>query len=144
MKSLILDLRNNPGGLLPQAIKVVSRFIPEGKTVVSVKGRSRYAQSQELVTDGGNIHDFPLVVLINGGSASASEIVAGAIQDYDRGIIVGSDSFGKGLGAENFPAAIWNRFDADNGTILHALRTFAPTRLFKWFDLRLLHTAKRR
>ncbi|MBK8149894.1 MAG: S41 family peptidase [Acidobacteria bacterium] len=97
MKSLILDLRNNPGGLLPQAIKVVSRFVPEDKTVVSVKGRSRYAKSQELLSEGGNIHDFPLVVMINGGSASASEIVAGAVQDYNRGVIVGSDSFGKGL-----------------------------------------------
>jgi carboxyl-terminal processing protease len=97
MKSLVLDLRNNPGGLLPQAIEVVSRFVPRGQTVVSVKGRSRYAQSQELRTVGGNTQDFPLVVMINGGSASASEIVAGAIQDYGRGIVVGSDSFGKGL-----------------------------------------------
>ncbi len=97
MKSLILDLRNNPGGLLPQAIKVVSRFVPEDKTVVTVKGRSRYAKTQELVSEGGNVHDFPLVIMINGGSASASEIVAGAIQDYNRGVIVGSDSFGKGL-----------------------------------------------
>lgn len=97
MKSLVLDLRNNPGGLLQQAIKVVSRFIPEDKTVVSVKGRSRGDKITELPTDGGKIEDFPLVILINGGSASASEIVAGAIQDYDRGIVVGTDSFGKGL-----------------------------------------------
>lgn len=97
LKSLILDLRNNPGGLLPQAIEVVSKFIPEGQTVVSVKGRSRYQQSRDLMTVGGKIEDMPLVVLINGGSASASEIVAGAIQDYGRGLIVGSDSFGKGL-----------------------------------------------
>lgn len=97
MKSLILDLRNNPGGLLPQAIKVVSQFVPENKTVVTVKGRSRYAKTQELDTEGGKVQNFPLVVMINGGSASASEIVAGAVQDYRRGIIVGSDSFGKGL-----------------------------------------------
>jgi carboxyl-terminal processing protease len=97
MKSLVLDLRNNPGGLLPQAIEVVSRFVPRGQTVVSVKGRSRYAKSQDLPTVGGNTHDFPLVVMINGNSASASEIVAGAIQDYGRGLVVGSDSFGKGL-----------------------------------------------
>lgn len=97
MTSLILDLRNNPGGLLPQAIKVVSRFVSEDKTVVSVKGRSRYANSQELVSEGGNVHSFPLVVMINGGSASASEIVAGAVQDYNRGVIVGTGSFGKGL-----------------------------------------------
>jgi len=97
MKSLILDVRNNPGGLLPQAIDVVSRFVPRGQTVVSVKGRSRYAETQELRSTGGQIHDFPLVVMINGNSASASEIVAGAIQDYGRGVVVGTDSFGKGL-----------------------------------------------
>lgn len=97
LKSLILDLRNNPGGLLPQAIDVVSKFVSQGQTVVSVKGRSRYSQSKELPTTGGKTEDFPLVVLQNGGSASASEIVAGAIQDYGRGLIVGTESFGKGL-----------------------------------------------
>ncbi len=103
MKSLVLDLRGNPGGLLPQAIEVVSRFIQQGQTVVSVKGRSRYATSQELRTTGNDFSDIPLVVMINGGSASASEIVAGAIQDYGRGVIVGSDSFGKGLVQRVFP-----------------------------------------
>ena len=97
MKSLILDLRNNPGGLLQQAVKVVSRFVPEDKTAVSVKGRTRGGRMAELTTEGGEISDLPLVVMINGGSASASEIVAGAVQDYDRGIVVGTDSFGKGL-----------------------------------------------
>ncbi len=103
MQSLILDLRGNPGGLLPQAIEVVSRFVPSNQTVVSVKGHSRYAKSQELRTVSGNIQNFPLVVMIDGGSASASEIVAGAIQDYGRGLIVGSDSFGKGLVQRVFP-----------------------------------------
>jgi carboxyl-terminal processing protease len=97
MKQLVLDLRGNPGGLLPQAVEVVSRFISRGQVVVSVKGRSRYAKSEELRASGGKTEDLPLVVLINGGSASASEIVAGAVQDYGRGMIVGSDSFGKGL-----------------------------------------------
>jgi carboxyl-terminal processing protease len=97
MKSLVLDLRNNPGGILQQAISVVGKFIPAGQTVVSVKGRSRYAKTEELPTKRSDSEDFPLVVLQNGGSASASEIVAGAIQDYGRGLIVGSDSFGKGL-----------------------------------------------
>ena len=97
MQSLILDLRGNPGGLLPQAIGVVSKFIPAGKTVVSVKGRTNYVKAQELRTVGGEFEDFPLVVMINGGSASASEIVAGAIQDYGRGVVVGTESFGKGL-----------------------------------------------
>lgn len=103
MKSLVLDLRNNPGGLLDQAREIVSRFIPGNQTVVSVKGRSRYAQSQELKTVSGKTQEFPLVVMINGGSASASEILAGAIQDYGRGIVVGSDSFGKGLVQRVFP-----------------------------------------
>lgn len=103
MKSLILDVRNNPGGLLPQAIEVVSRFVPRGQTVVSVKGRSQYSESRELRAIGGKMDDFPVVVMINGGSASASEIVAGALQDYGRGIIVGSDSFGKGLVQRVFP-----------------------------------------
>ncbi len=97
MKQIVLDLRNNPGGLLPQAVEVVSRFVPRGQVVVSVKGRSRYAKTEELRTVGGKTEEMPLVVLINGGSASASEIVAGAVQDYGRGMIVGSDSFGKGL-----------------------------------------------
>ncbi|MBC7900653.1 MAG: S41 family peptidase [Saprospiraceae bacterium] len=103
MKSLILDVRGNPGGLLPQAIDVVSRFVPNGQTVVSVKGRSRYAKTQELKATGGQSDNFPLVVMINGNSASASEIVAGAIQDYARGVIVGTDSFGKGLVQRVFP-----------------------------------------
>ena len=103
MKSLVLDVRNNPGGLLPQAIEVVSRFIPSGLTVVSVKGRSRYSTTEELRSHGNVTHKYPLVVMINGGSASASEIVAGAIQDYSRGLVVGTDSFGKGLVQRVFP-----------------------------------------
>jgi len=103
LKSLVLDLRGNPGGILEQAVQVVSRFVPEGKTVVSVKGRSAYAMSRQLQSDGGEADDFPLVVLINGGSASASEIVAGALQDYGRAVIVGSNSFGKGLVQRIYP-----------------------------------------
>ena len=103
MKTLVLDLRNNPGGLLQQAVKVVSRFVPESKTVVSVKGRTRDGKMVELPTEGGVIEDLPLVVMINGGSASASEIVAGAVQDYGRGVVIGTDSFGKGLVQRVFP-----------------------------------------
>ncbi len=103
MKSLVLDLRGNPGGLLQQAREVVGEFVPKGQTVVSVKGRTQYSRSEELKTIGGEPENFPLVVMINGGSASASEIVAGAMQDYARGIVVGSDSFGKGLVQRVFP-----------------------------------------
>lgn len=103
MKSLILDLRGNPGGILEQAIEVVSRFVAGGQTVVSVKGRSNYARTRELKSSSSKNEGYPLVVMINGGSASASEIVAGAIQDYGRGLVVGSDSFGKGLVQRVFP-----------------------------------------
>jgi len=103
MKSLILDLRNNPGGLLKQAREIVSRFIEPGKTVVTVKGRSNYSRSEQLQTSGESLGDLPVVVLMNGGSASASEIVAGAIQDYGRGLVLGEDSFGKGLVQRVFP-----------------------------------------
>jgi carboxyl-terminal processing protease len=103
LKSLVLDLRGNPGGILEQAVEVVSRFIPEGKTVVSVKGRSNYAQSREMLSQGGEVDDLPVVVLINSGSASASEIVSGALQDYGRAILVGTNSFGKGLVQRIYP-----------------------------------------
>lgn len=96
MKSLILDLRGNPGGILEEAVAVVSKFVPSGQTVVEVKS-SRQSDFRSLKAGGGSVENVPLVVMINGGSASASEIVAGAIQDYDRGLIVGTDSFGKGL-----------------------------------------------
>lgn len=96
MKSLILDLRGNPGGILEQSVGVVSKFVPSGQTVVSV-GKGSGEKERELKATGGSPETFPLVVMINGGSASASEIVAGAVQDYDRGLIVGSESFGKGL-----------------------------------------------
>jgi carboxyl-terminal processing protease len=97
MKQLVLDLRGNPGGLLPQAIEVSSRFIPRGQVVVSVKGRTRFMETKDYRAVSDKNEDFPLVLLINGGTASASEIVAGAVQDYGRGLVVGSTSFGKGL-----------------------------------------------
>jgi carboxyl-terminal processing protease len=97
MKQLVLDLRGNPGGLLPQAIEVSSRFIPHGQVIVSVKGRTNFMEAKDYRAVAGKTQDFPLVLLINGGTASASEIVAGAVQDYGRGLVVGSPSFGKGL-----------------------------------------------
>jgi carboxyl-terminal processing protease len=103
MKSMVLDLRGNPGGILEQAIEVVSRFIPENNVVVSVKGRTNYAVRKDHLSQGGEVDDFPLVVLINGGSASASEIVSGALQDYGRALIVGTNSFGKGLVQRVYP-----------------------------------------
>jgi len=96
MDSLILDLRNNPGGLLNVSADVAEKFLPKGVVVVSTKGRDK--RQNKVYKAGGRDRylDFPMVVLINGGSASASEIVAGAIQDQKRGIIVGTKSYGKG------------------------------------------------
>jgi carboxyl-terminal processing protease len=96
MRQMVLDLRNNPGGLLNQAIEVASEFLPRDKTIVSVRGRG-YSQDVVHKSKGTEPEDFPLVVLINRNSASASEIVAGAIQDHGRGLIVGETSFGKAL-----------------------------------------------
>jgi carboxyl-terminal processing protease len=97
MDSLILDLRNNPGGLLDVAVKVAERFISDGKIVVSTKGRIK-AQNMEFKSgkSAQKYLDIPLIVLVNEGSASGSEIVAGALQDYKRAVIVGNKTFGKG------------------------------------------------
>jgi len=96
MNALILDLRNNPGGLLDVAVKVAGRFVPSDKMIAYTKGR-RQDQNLEFFSDSKNvILDLPLVVLINEGSASGSEIVAGVLQDYKRAIVIGNKSFGKG------------------------------------------------
>ncbi|MDR3166083.1 MAG: S41 family peptidase [Synergistaceae bacterium] len=98
---IILDVRNNPGGLLNIAVDVASLFI-DGKLVVSLKGRIERI-GDELYAERGLATDLPVVVLINEGSASASEIVAGAIQDHDRGTLVGTKSYGKGSVQSLFP-----------------------------------------
>lgn len=96
MEALIIDLRNNPGGLLDVAVKITGRFIPADKMVVYTKGRQK-EQNLEFLSDSKNaITDIPLAVLINEGSASGSEILAGALQDYKRAMIIGTKSFGKG------------------------------------------------
>ncbi|HUN66207.1 MAG TPA: S41 family peptidase [Bacteroidota bacterium] len=96
MKKLILDLRNNPGGYLEQAERVADELLPKGRKIVYTQGR-RQEFNEEYVSAGGRFTDIGLIVLISHGSASASEIVSGAIQDWDRGLIVGETSFGKGL-----------------------------------------------
>ncbi|MDA0709497.1 MAG: S41 family peptidase [bacterium] len=96
-KGLILDLRGNPGGLLSSAVDVVDKFLDPGQVVVTTKGRrAEQTRSEETRTPMVVPRDIPLVVLVNGHSASASEIVAGAIQDWDRGLILGTQTFGKG------------------------------------------------
>lgn len=102
VKKLILDLRDNPGGLLSQAINVSNVFIQDG-TIVSIKGRDKKDDIKFPARKAAVAGGIPLVVLINGGSASASEIVAGAIQDYDRGVLVGNTTFGKGLVQSTYP-----------------------------------------
>jgi carboxyl-terminal processing protease len=97
MKRLLLDLRGNPGGVLDQAVDVADVFLPKGAKVVYTRGRTA-SSAQEYYAPGDGTHfDSPLVVLVNRGSASASEIVAGAIQDHDQGLIVGQRTWGKGL-----------------------------------------------
>jgi carboxyl-terminal processing protease len=97
LKGIILDLRDNPGGLLDQAVEIVSKFAPRGSTIVTTRGRKGAEERTYTVEEEPLAGDVPLAVLVNKNSASASEIVAGAVQDLDRGIIVGTRSFGKGL-----------------------------------------------
>lgn len=97
LKGLILDLRNNPGGLLNEAVSVVDKFVKPGVKVVETRGRLSEHNSVYRTEEPAMLGDLPLVVLQNGGSASASEIVSGALQDLDRAVIIGEQSFGKGL-----------------------------------------------
>ena len=97
MKSLVLDLRGNPGGLLEAAVEVCEEFLPAGETIVSTRGMLPEANRIITSRSNGDCEDCPLAVLVNGGSASASEIVSGAIQDLDRGVVIGETTFGKGL-----------------------------------------------
>jgi carboxyl-terminal processing protease len=103
MKRLILDLRGNPGGYMEKAIRMVDEFVPGGKTIVYTKSNKSGQEERYTSEDGQRYEKIPLIVLLNAGSASASEIVAGAIQDLDRGLIVGETSFGKGLVQRQFP-----------------------------------------
>ena len=94
-KGIVLDLRNNPGGLLDQAVDLVDLFVDEG-IVVSQKGRKKSDEKKYVASKSATITKVPMVVLINGGSASASEIVSGALQDHKRAVILGENTFGKG------------------------------------------------
>lgn len=97
LESLILDLRNNGGGLVSEAVEIMSLFVPKGSDVVSMKGKDKKGNKVYKTRTNPIDLDIPIVVIINSRSASASEIVAGALQDYDRAYIVGERSFGKGL-----------------------------------------------
>ncbi|MBR0339999.1 MAG: S41 family peptidase, partial [Alistipes sp.] len=102
LKSLVLDYRNNGGGLLQSAVKVLSLFVPKGTKVVEMRGRNGVMETLHTQYEP-LLPSIPIVVLINGNSASAAEIVAGAIQDLDRGVVVGQRSFGKGLVQSTLP-----------------------------------------
>jgi len=95
MKGLVLDFRNNPGGLLDQAVKITDTFLSSGM-IVYTDGRLASQKMEFHAREAGTEPDYPIVVLVNAGSASASEIVAGALQDTGRGIVLGTKSFGKG------------------------------------------------
>ncbi|MCE9667408.1 S41 family peptidase [Myxococcus stipitatus] len=96
LRGVVLDLRNNPGGLLDQAVAVSDRFLAGNVVIVSTRGRDGRNSTEERARDRDTEKDYPLVVLVNGGSASASEIVAGALQDHGRATILGTQTFGKG------------------------------------------------
>jgi carboxyl-terminal processing protease len=97
MTALILDLRDNPGGLLTSAVDVSQKFLEKDKVIVSTKGREGVSPEEvRKAKIGGSYTGFPMAVLVNGGSASASEIVAGALQDNKRAVVVGETTFGKG------------------------------------------------
>lgn len=104
MKRLILDLRKNPGGYLHEAVKVAGKFISGHQLIVYTKGRSGRIEEEYYADQFGSrkVRHYPLIILIDQGSASASEIVAGALQDYDRALVIGNTSFGKGLVQKEF------------------------------------------
>jgi carboxyl-terminal processing protease len=96
LRGLVLDLRNNPGGLLSQAVEVCDHLLSKGQNIVSQRGRA-YPDQVYTASHGNSGKTFPIVVLVNKGTASAAEIVSGALQDHDRALIVGETTFGKGL-----------------------------------------------
>jgi carboxyl-terminal processing protease len=120
LNGLILDLRDNGGGLLTQAIGMCDMFLDKGELIVSHHGRSSPPHPY-YATDGNQGMDVPLIVLVNGDTASASEIVSGAIQDHDRGLIVGETTFGKGLVQTQFPLS------DDTALLLTTARYYTPS-----------------
>lgn len=105
MKKLVFDLRGNPGGLLRESIEIVNFFVDKGQTVVSTRGKIKDWDKEYKTIDKPIVKDMPVAVLINGNSASASEIVSGSLQDLDRGVVIGEKSYGKGLVQTTRPLA---------------------------------------
>lgn len=142
MKRLVLDLRGNPGGQLDQAIAMTNRFVPKGSMVVYTRGRVPNSDSDYRATDQGEYLNIPMVTLVNRNSASASEIVSGALQDYDRSLVVGETTFGKALVQSVY------RVSGGAGLALTTARYYTPSgRLIQrpWdgtFDEYLTYTLK--
>ena len=122
MQRLVLDLRDNPGGPLDQAIAVSNRFLKQGQMIVYTRGRIPNSDEDYRAREQGGYTDVPLIVLVNRSSASASEIVSGAMQDHDRGLVVGETTFGKALVQSVYPHQQRRRAGADDGPVLHAER----------------------
>jgi len=120
IEGLILDLRNNPGGLLSQSVKVCNLFMDEGLLVVYTEGRVRNQNTRFTANGVGQYRQSPLIVLINAGSASGSEIVAGALQDLHKATILGTKSYGKGSVQTIFP------LQDGSGLRLTTARYFTP------------------
>ncbi len=103
MKKLILDMRTNGGGAFNQSIEISDEFLPKGALIVSVRGRNKNFNGEYRANRNDQYEKIPLVILINRGTASAPEIVSGAIKDNDRGLLVGENSFGKGMVQRVYP-----------------------------------------
>ncbi len=124
MEALVLDLRSNPGGLLREAVRVSETFLKRGELIVSTRGRAGGTKSVDYKASGdGHYPDMPVAVLINAGSASASEIVAGALQDQKRAILVGQTSFGKG----SVQSVIGTRVDGESAIRLTTALYYTPS-----------------
>lgn len=121
LRGLVLDLRNDPGGLLDQAVKVSEHFVDEGKLIVYTEGREKDSKMRFTSRKGNKEKHYPIVVLINSGSASASEIVAGALQDHKRAVVMGTQSFGKGSVQTIIPLS------DNSGLRLTTARYFTPS-----------------
>ena len=120
LKGLVLDLRNNPGGLLAEGVNVADAFLERGQLIVSHRGRAS-REKRYTATRGNRGNNFPLVVIINRFSASAAEIVTGAIQDHDRGLVIGEPSFGKGLVQTVYPLS------ENSGLALTTAKYYTPS-----------------
>lgn len=120
LRGLVLDLRNDPGGLLDQAVKVADHFVEDG-LIVYTEGREKESRMQFTARKSGTEPNYPMVVLINSGSASASEIVAGALQDHKRAVVMGTQSFGKGSVQTIIPLS------DESGLRLTTARYFTPS-----------------